>query len=480
MEIPGYEIERELGRGGFSIVYLARQPKLHRTVAVKVLTAIDPADEDAKARFEAECHAIGSLSWHPHVVTVHDTGVTADGRPFLAMEHLPAGSLQAKLAAHGPAPWTEVVKAGVQVADALAGAHAAGILHRDVKPANVLTDRVGDYQLADFGIARFGDTSRTAAGVLTGTVTFTAPEQLRGERASPASDLYGLGATLYAIAAGRAPYTTGGEDSVAAILYRIATEPSPPLQPLGLPPDLARLIAALMAREPADRPASAVEVGQWLQQIQRDHGLAVTTLRSAPSAGPAVPARYAGHLVGLTGATLAAPMPAVGTVATSPPGAQPQFASASALGGAAPPAPAAAPPGRFGGRGALVAVGALAVLLLAGAGVLVALRLGDGDREAGPRTTTTRAITTSTPTTDARTTETPTTAAGYSPEARRDFVEGCARNGQPTEICGCIYDRIAATVPFEDFEDFARNPDPTNLPAPIQAAIIDCAAAGGD
>ncbi len=462
MEIPGYEIERELGRGGFSIVYLARQPKLHRTVAVKVLTTIDPADDEAKRRFEAECQAIGSLSWHPHVVTVHDTGTTADGRPFLAMEHLPDGSLQMKLDAHGPAPWTEVVKAGVQMADALAAAHAAGILHRDLKPANVLTDRIGDYQLADFGIARFGDPGRTAAGVITGTVSYTAPEQLRGERASPASDLYGLGATLYAIAAGRAPYTTGGEDSVAAILYRIATEPTPAPDRLGLPPDVVRLIAALMAPERADRPASAVEVGQWFQQIQRDHGLAVTPLRAAPASGPAVPARFSGSPVGPPHASTGPPPPAV--------------------------AKAPGPAGR-GRRAALAAAVVIVVALLAGAGLLVALGTIGGEPEASSRTTTTtrapattRAPTTGTPTTAPSSSSSPTTSdlGGYSPAARRDFVDGCTGTGGTTELCGCIYDRIEATVPFDAFARWARSLDVTNIPAPIQAAFTECIASTGD
>src|SRR5690349_22233201 len=151
--IPGYEVERELGRGGFAVVYRANQPKLRRTVALKVLTNVDPSDEDAKRRFEAECQAIGSLSWHPHVVTVYDAGQTEEGLPFLAMENLPSGSLQAKLADHGPAPWEEVLRVTVQMCDALGAAHQAGILHRDIKPANVLTSRIGDYKLADFGIA---------------------------------------------------------------------------------------------------------------------------------------------------------------------------------------------------------------------------------------------------------------------------------------------------------------------------------------
>ena len=121
--IPGYEVERELGRGGFAVVYRAYRPKLRQSVAIKILTNVDPSDDDAKRRFEAECQAIGSLSWHPHVVTVYDAGATEEGLPFLAMEHLPSGSLQAKLGDHGKAPWEEVLRVAVQMCDALGAAH---------------------------------------------------------------------------------------------------------------------------------------------------------------------------------------------------------------------------------------------------------------------------------------------------------------------------------------------------------------------
>ncbi len=285
-DLPGFEIESELGRGGFSRVFLARQPRLHRTVAVKVLTHIDARDTEAHRRFEAECQAVGSLSWHPHVVTVYDTGTTSAGHPFLAMEHLPGGSLQAKLDDHGAAPWQEVVRVGAELAEALAAAHQAGILHRDVKPANVLADRLGEHRLADFGIARFGDATRTATGVITGTAAYTAPEVLRGDRASPASDLYSLGATLHALLVGRAPFLSGGDESVMAVMYRVATVPPAPLEATGAPPSLTGLVLSLMAKDPAARPGSAVDVGQWLQQIQRDHGLPLTTLRAASSQPP--------------------------------------------------------------------------------------------------------------------------------------------------------------------------------------------------
>lgn len=287
--VPGYEIEGELGRGGFAIVYRSQQPKLRRTVALKVLTNVDPSDDDAKRRFEAECQAIGSLSWHPHVVTVYDAGATAEGLPFLAMEHLPSGSLQAKVGDHGPAPIEEVLRITVQMCDALGAAHKAGILHRDIKPANVLTSRIGDYKLADFGIARFGDSQRTATGVITGTVAYTAPEVLRGSRASASSDLYALGAMLCAVATGRTPFVNDVDEAIVAIMYRVNTEPPPPLTDVGVPADVALLIHTLMDKDPERRPASALEVAQWAQHLQEERGITSVPLHADPDLVPMLP-----------------------------------------------------------------------------------------------------------------------------------------------------------------------------------------------
>ncbi len=317
--VPGYEIERELGRGGFAVVYRSHQPKLRRTVALKVLTNVDPTDDDAKRRFEAECQAIGSLSWHPHVVTVYDAGATEDGLPFLAMEHLPSGSLQAKLGDHGPAPLEEVLRIAVQMCDALGAAHKAGILHRDIKPANVLTSRIGDYKLADFGIARFGDSQRTATGVITGTVAYTAPEVLRGERASASSDLYALGAMLSAVASGRTPFVKDVDESVVAIMYRVNTEDPPPLTDVGVPEDVAKMIHTLMDKDPAKRPASALEAAQWAQHLQEQRGITSVPLHTDPDLLPGLPPAAVAAGAGAAAATGAPTAPAPGTTAPGTP-----------------------------------------------------------------------------------------------------------------------------------------------------------------
>lgn len=336
--IPGYEVEKELGRGGFAVVYRAQQPKLRRTVALKVLTNVDPSDEDAKRRFEAECQAIGSLSWHPHVVTVYDAGQTEEGLPFLAMENLPSGSLQAKLADHGPAPWEEVLRVTVQMCDALGAAHQAGILHRDIKPANVLTSRIGDYKLADFGIARFGDTQRTATGVITGTVAYTAPEVLRGARASAASDIYALGAMLCAVATGKTPFVKDADESVVAIMYRVNTEDPPPLVEEGIPEDLALLIHTLMDKDPEKRPESALEVAQWAQYIQEQHGVTSAPLHTDPDMEPGLPAAAIAAGAAAVGAAAA---PAVGTAGSTD-------SATDAAAASAAPAPSTATPAPYG------------------------------------------------------------------------------------------------------------------------------------
>ena len=136
IEVEGYADLVELGRGGYAIVYRARQLAVGRTVALKVLSRID-LDDRAFERFDAECRSMGALSWHPNIVTVYDAGRTPGGVPYLAMELLDAGSVAERLHRRGPLPWDEVANLGVQVADALAAAHDVGVLHRDVKPENI-------------------------------------------------------------------------------------------------------------------------------------------------------------------------------------------------------------------------------------------------------------------------------------------------------------------------------------------------------
>jgi ABC-type amino acid transport substrate-binding protein len=358
--IPGYEIQDEIGRGGFATVYRARQLAFDREVAVKVIDRPNP-DQDTLEQFRRECRAVGSLSWHPHVVSVFDAGETADGRPYLTMELLTGGSLEDALG-RGPLPVDQAVAFGLQIADAVAAAHELGVLHRDLKPANVLVDRRGGAQLADFGIVRMMSAT-TTAGAVSGTIAYMAPELLQGERASPASDVYGIGMVIAAMLLGRAPFDVGGAETPWAMVHQVAQGQVPDLRSVGAPDALARLVEACTARDPAGRPASAAEVHAVLA--------AMSGLDGAPDGG---------H-----------------TWRTGPP-APPPWAGSPQVGF---PPPGGAEPKRR--RTRLVgALAAAAVLVLVAAAVAWSIRDRDGDRQEATTGTgsTSTGSTTSTTATD--------------------------------------------------------------------------------
>ncbi len=211
LAVAGFEDAVEIGRGGFSVVYRCWQPGLDRTVAVKVLTA--ELDAGNQERFLREQRAMGRLTGYPNVVTVLEAGATESGWPYLVMPYYPLGSLDAWIRKNGPLAAENVVGLGVKIAGALAGAHRLGIVHRDVKPGNVLLTEYGEPALTDFGIAHIAGGFQTAAGTLTGSPAFTAPEVLEGEAPTPAADVYGLGATLFCALTGHAAFErrSGGE-----------------------------------------------------------------------------------------------------------------------------------------------------------------------------------------------------------------------------------------------------------------------------
>ena len=189
---PGYVIERELGRGGMGIVYLARQTQLNRLVALKVVRT-DRADEKELIRFLAEAEAVAAVR-HPHVVQVFEYG-DADGRPFLALEHLGGGSLTQRLRATGPMEATAAARLVGTLAEAVQAAHAQGIVHRDLKPGNVLFSDAGEPEVTDFGLAKIGSSDLTATQAVMGTPSYMAPEQARGDTkfVGPTADVYSLG-----------------------------------------------------------------------------------------------------------------------------------------------------------------------------------------------------------------------------------------------------------------------------------------------
>ena len=245
-------------------MYSGWQEALHRKVAVKVLNAA-AGDAEAARRLQREGMAMGALSHHPNVVPVYETG-SVDERLYLVMPLLPDGSLADQLAS-GPLAPTAVVELGRGLADALAAAHEAGVLHRDVKPANVLRTPHGTYQLADFGVARFVDATQTLGGSLLATVAYAAPEVLDGRPATAASDVYSLGATLHAALRGRAPFESGPDDAplrwpCACSRRHLRTCGRP-----ASPSALAEVVERAMAREPADRYPSAAALRDALTAL---------------------------------------------------------------------------------------------------------------------------------------------------------------------------------------------------------------------
>ena len=253
-----YRLERELGRGGMATVLLAYDEELDRPVAVKLLPEHLASDAAFHARFFREARLAGRLS-HPNVVRVYDAG-EADGRPFIVMEYVPGESL----AEAGPLPAARVVELGLQACAGLQHAHDAGLVHRDVKPANLLVRDDGVLKIADFGIARAAESTRhTEVGTLLGTAAYLAPEQIAGADATPASDVYSLGAVLYELLTGRLPYAFSSLAELAAQQNDGLIAPVRDLVP-EVPHELEAAVMHALARDPQFRPASPVDLAHEL------------------------------------------------------------------------------------------------------------------------------------------------------------------------------------------------------------------------
>lgn len=267
----------EIGRGGFGVVYRARQAEFRRTVAVKLLGA-SMLDDAARLRFEREISAMGSLSGHPNIVTVHQAGFMPNGTAYIVMAFEAKGSMADRISATGPVPWEEALTMGVKLAGALEAAHRTGVLHRDVKPENILLSAYAEPKLADFGIARVEGTARTRSGVISASLGHAAPEVLSGDQPGVAADVYSLASTLFALILGRDPFADDSDESFIPMLQRIATAPPPDLRPHGVPHAVCNVLERAVAKDPALRPASAGAFGRELQEAQRACGLAVTPL----------------------------------------------------------------------------------------------------------------------------------------------------------------------------------------------------------
>ena len=277
-----FRVLRQLGAGGMGTVWLAHDERLDRLVALKLLhpAVADAGDRDlaARALFETEARVAARLD-HPNVAVVHDVGETSDGATFIAMAFYEGGSLAERVAA-GPLPPAQVVEIGRQLATALAAAHAQGVIHGDLKPSNVLFDVSGSARLADFGVARLVADPAAAGAPVLGTLSYLAPEALRGDAADHRGDLWALGVTLHQMLTGRRPFDG---PSGAAVLYRVLAEPPPPaVSPHGpVPAALTVLLRRLLEKDPAARPQSAAEVARALADLE--------SVRAAEPAPPSTP-----------------------------------------------------------------------------------------------------------------------------------------------------------------------------------------------
>jgi predicted Ser/Thr protein kinase len=294
-----YEIEREIGRGMMGVVYRALDPELHRTVALKTvrLSWATSAEEreSFERRFLNEARVAAGLS-HPGIVVVHDVGRDAPtGTLFIALEYLEGRTL-AELTAGGAAlPWREALRLTARVAEALFHAHERGIVHRDVKPANIMLLGSGEPKIMDFGIAKVPAAQLTAAGEFFGTPSYMSPEQAGAGTVDGRSDLFSLGAVLYLLLTGRRAFDA---PNVTSILTKLATEdPLPPTQVVeGLPPDVDGVVARALAKDKADRYPDARAFGEDVLDLlearpPRHRGRRATAQAEGPlaelvSAGP--------------------------------------------------------------------------------------------------------------------------------------------------------------------------------------------------
>jgi serine/threonine protein kinase len=286
-----YLLGAELGRGGMGVVWLATDQVLQREVALKEVTYPVHLTDDEQAvlreRTMREARAAARLD-DPNVVTVHDV-VEEDGRPWLVMEHVPSRSLQQVLADDGPLDPAAAARIGLDVLAALEAAHAAGVVHRDVKPGNVLlVDGGGHARLTDFGIATATDeASLTRQGAVLGSPSYMAPEQARGEQSSPAADLWSLGATLYTAVEGRPPFDRG---AAMATLLAVVREDPEPVRSAGA---LAPVLTGLLTKDPADR-LTAAQARTALEQVAA--GLDAPRPAGAPHRGGAPDAALGGQV----------------------------------------------------------------------------------------------------------------------------------------------------------------------------------------
>ncbi|GAB0107477.1 hypothetical protein JMUB6875_64710 [Nocardia sp. JMUB6875] len=397
----GYEIERELGRGGMGSVYLARHPRLPRLIALKLLSRDVFGDIEVRRRFEREADLVARLD-HPNIVPVYDRGID-DAQPWIAMRYID-GPDAAQLESANLPP-RQAIAIIADTARALDFAHRRGVLHRDVKPANILLEHVDGEQrvfLADFGIARLRDdaTKLTQTGSFTATLTYASPEQLSGQPLDPRSDQYSLACTLFRLLTGNVPFAA---EHPVGIIHGHLNQAPPPVSSLrpGLPPSLDAVLARALAKHPEGRFDSCTEFATAAQQALENPAGPTQVLAHAPFAPQPT-------------AVMTTPFDSNSAPGQqhSVPGQRPAATSRYTAQVAAPPAPRPVPPPRRRKRsklrGCLLGAAAVVVLpLVAIAGCVAIL-----DRSSNSHTTVTTSVEPTTEAADPTVTETTEPAAG--------------------------------------------------------------------
>jgi serine/threonine protein kinase len=264
---PRYRIVEEIGRGGFGTVYRAQDLKLSETVALKVLPPHVTADPKAAERFAHEASAARRIT-HPNVIRIHDLG-EEKGRLYISMEYFPSVSLKQLVRRDGPLPLGRGLNVGRQIIDGLAAAHLQGVVHRDLKPQNVLVGKADLCKLIDFGLAKSNlMLGLTASGTIMGTPEYMSPEQVRGQSVAEPADLYSLGVVLYEMFSGDVPFHG---DNPVAVGYLHLHQAPPPIETKvnALPPALCALVMRLLEKRPEDRYVSAKDVAAAWTELER-------------------------------------------------------------------------------------------------------------------------------------------------------------------------------------------------------------------
>ena len=264
-KIGKYDVEERVGEGAMGVVYRALDPVLKRRVAIKVMSEAFAQNVDLRERFLREAQAAGSLQ-HPNVITIYDFG-EVDGHLYIAMEFVEGQDVAELLAHQVPLALTHKLDIAIGVLQGLAFAHKRGIIHRDIKPANIRVDGEGNARIMDFGVAHLSSSDMTRTGVMIGTPSYMAPEQITGGEIGPQTDIFSAGAVLYELLTGTRPFAGG---PLQAVMYRVLSEPPLPLEVAvpGLPPRLNEIVMRALAKDPEDRYTTALDMANDLMAVR--------------------------------------------------------------------------------------------------------------------------------------------------------------------------------------------------------------------